>query len=134
MTALLAVLSRRTYFRYIAASGGALAIDLLLFMALLETGMLPAAASALGYSLGILAHWLVSSRAVFADGVAARGEGRNVQKALFIGSALIGLAITTVIVGLGDLMGLDPRLAKLAAIAVSFQATYVLRKRVVFAQ
>ena len=52
---------------------------------------------------------------------------------MFVLSALVGLGITTGIVGLGSRYGLDPRIAKGIAILVSFQATYVLRKRVVFA-
>ena len=34
--------------------------------------------------------------------------------------------------GGGSALGLDPRLAKLAAIAVSFQTTYLLRRHIVF--
>ena len=52
---------------------------------------------------------------------------------MFLLSALVGLGITTGIVGLGSHYGLDPRIAKGIAIVASFQATYVLRKRVVFA-
>jgi len=69
---------------------------------------------------------------VFADSVAERGPQRNRQKALFVVSALAGLALTTAMVGLGDLAGIDPRLAKLAAIAASFLLTWGLRVRVVF--
>jgi putative flippase GtrA len=48
-------------------------------------------------------------------------------------SAFVGLGITTGVVGIAVRYGLDPRLAKAAAIVVSFQATYVLRRKVVFA-
>jgi putative flippase GtrA len=133
VTAMLSMLRNWTYLRYILSSAGALAVDMSLFMALFHLGVFPAAASAIGYMSGIAAHWLLSSRAVFADNVAQRGRGRDRQKALFLGSALVGLAITTLTVGAGDLAGLDPRLAKLAAIAISFQATYLMRKKVVFA-
>ena len=110
-----------------------LASDAGLFLLLLDAGLPPMAASAIGYCAGILVHWLVSSRLVFADGAAARGTGeRHRQKLLFVGSALVGLAITTAIVGAGTALGLDPRLAKLAAIVVSFQATYMLRRHIVF--
>ena len=69
----------------------------------------PRSASAIGYSAGIWVHWLVSSRLVFADGAAARGTGeRHRQKMLFVGSALVGLAVTTAIVGTGTALGLDP--------------------------
>jgi putative flippase GtrA len=118
--------------RYILASVGALAVDMGSFLALLYLAVPAAAASALGYGLGIVAHWLMSSRAVFSDSVASRGVERTKQKALFVGSALIGLAITIAIVGLADLGGIDPRLAKLVAIAVSFAVTWMLRNRIVF--
>ena len=118
--------------RYVLASVGALAIDVGSFLALLSLAVPAAAASAFGYALGIVAHWLLSSRAVFADTVAERGRERTKQKALFVVSAMIGLGLTTGIVGLADLGGIDPRLAKLAAIAVSFTATWMLRNKVVF--
>ena len=112
--------------RYLLASIGALAVDMGSFLALLSLGMLAAPASALAYAAGIIAHWLLSSRTVFTDSVAERGHERTKQKALF------GLALTTAIVGTGDFMGVDPRLAKLLAIAVSFTATWILRNKIVF--
>ena len=118
--------------RYLAASAGALAVDMGSFLALLALGVWPAPAAAAGYSLGILAHWLLSSRAVFNDTVAPRGLVRTRQKALFVVSALIGLGLTTGIVGFGDLAGLDPRVAKGLAIITSFTVTWVLRNRIVF--
>ena len=120
------------FLRYLIASVGALAIDMGTFLVLLAAGGQPAIASAVSYSLGIVAHWLLSSRAVFADAVAGRGPARTRQKALFVGSALAGLALTTAIVGAGDAAGIDPRLAKLAAIVASFALTWLLRVRVVF--
>ena len=118
--------------RYLAASIGALAVDMGAFLGLLAVGMAAGPASALGYSLGIAAHWLMSSRAVFHDSVAERGRGRMVQKTLFVISALAGLALTFAIVSLGERAGFDPRLAKLVAIGASFALTYVLRSQVVF--
>lgn len=118
--------------RYLFASAGALAVDMGSFLALLSLGLFPALASAVGYSLGILCHWLLSSRAVFHDTVASGGIARTRQKALFVVSALLGLALTTMIVGGADLAGIDPRIAKLAAIAASFTLTWLLRAKVVF--
>lgn len=120
------------FLRYIAASAFALAVDMGTFMALLALGNPAAPAAAAGYGLGIVAHWLISSRAVFTAGVAERGPERHRQKVLFVGSALAGLALTTAIVGLGTALGLDPRLAKLLAIGASFTLTWLLRERVVF--
>jgi putative flippase GtrA len=42
------------------------------------------------------------------------------------------LGLTTVIVGLGDWAGIDPRAAKLVAIGVSFFVTWLIRSKVVF--
>ncbi|MDQ4420564.1 GtrA family protein [Sphingobium sp. DEHP117] len=123
---------RITYARYIMASALALAADLSLFMMLLQMGTQPVPASMAGYCSGLLVHWLVSSRLVFAE-QALRGPQRTRQKALFVISTLIGLALTSLIVGTGSHFGLDPRLAKLVAVAISFQATYLLRRSVVFA-
>ena len=121
------------YIRYGIASAVALGSDFGLFLLFLNAGLTPTPASALGYSVGILVHWLISSRLVFAEGAAPRGPERTRQKGLFVGSALIGLAITTTIVAFGGFMGAMPVMAKLFAIAVSFQTTYLLRKTIVFA-
>ena len=120
------------FVRYLLASIGALAVDVGSFLALMAFGLAAAPASAIGYSFGIVAHWLMSSRAVFQDRVAQSGASRTQQKALFVISALVGLALTTVIVAVGDASGIDPRLAKIAAIAVSFLVTWLIRARIVF--
>jgi len=124
---------RITYARYLMASMVALSADMALFMLLLATGTPPIPAAAAGYSFGLIIHWLASSRLVFAGRPARFVSYRRRQKLLFFASALIGLAITGAIVGLGSHLGLDPRLAKLGAIAISFQVTYMLRRSVVFA-
>ena len=132
MPALLPRLGDARLARYLLASVGALTVDMGCFLALLAAGMWPASASAVGYGLGIAAHWLMSSRAVFADAVADRGLARMRQKAFFVISALVGLALTSGIVWAGDASGLDPRAAKLVAIAASFTVTWLLRSRIVF--
>jgi putative flippase GtrA len=123
----------RVYTRYIGASVVSLAVDFGVFVAALGLGMPPALAAATGYVSGIASHWAISSRLVFAANVAASAAGRRQQQAMFVLSALVGLGITTGIVGLGSRYGLDPRIAKGVAIVVSFQATYILRRKVVFA-
>lgn len=118
--------------RYLLASVGALAVDVGIFLVLLSMGILAAASSAVGYSAGILAHWILSSRAVFTDTVAERGRQRTKQKALFVVSALAGLLVTISIVGAAEWFTFDPRPAKLVAIIASFTLTWLLRSRVVF--
>ena len=123
----------RLYSRYILASAVALGVDFATFLLALQVGVPPAVAAATGYIAGIVCHWLISTRMVFVGQVAETPVARRQQQALFLGSALVGLGVTTGIVGLGSHFGLDPRLAKIIAIGVSFQVTYVLRKKVVFA-
>lgn len=123
---------RQMYTRYVGASVVSLGVDSAIFMAALSLGTRPALAAATGYIAGIVCHWAISSRFVFAEQMATTAAGRQ-QQALFVLSALVGLGITTGIVGMGSHLGLDPRIAKGVAIVVSFQATYILRKRVVFA-
>lgn len=133
MAELIDFLRRAAPSRYLAASVVALGFDMASFLALLATGMAAAPAAALSYTLGIGVHWFISSRAVFVTGVAERGPARTRQKALFVVSALVGLALTAGVVGLGSAFGLDPRLAKVAAVGVSFVATWLLRACIVFA-
>ena len=129
----LRALFRLTITRYLGASVLALGADLACYLGLLRLGMMAALASALAYGLGIVVHWLLSSRAVFAGQLADAGTERWRQKALFVGSALVGLVITTSVVGILAMLGGDPRMAKLVAVAVSFAATWLLREKVVFA-
>ena len=121
------------YTRYVGASVVALGVDFCVFMAALSIGVPPALAAACGYVAGILCHWLISSRMVFTAQLSETLGGRRQQQGLFVLSALVGLGITTGIVGLGSRYGLDPRIAKAVAIVVSFQATYLLRRKLVFA-
>lgn len=125
-------LSNVRLLRYLLASVGALAVDVGCYVALLSLAVWPVWAAAASYGVGILAHWLMSSRAVFTDSVAERGLARTRQKALFVASAMAGLALTTVVVWGGDAAGFHPLISKLFAIAISFTATYLLRAKIVF--
>jgi putative flippase GtrA len=122
-----------TFIRYVFVSVGALAVDMGVFLALLSAGTLSTLAAAIGYSVGIVTHWWLSSRKVFHDRISERGtSARTQQKAMFVISALLGLAMTMAIVGIGEALGVDPRLAKLFAIGASFMLTYLLRNIVIF--
>lgn len=121
---------RLVYLRYILASVGALAIDMGMFLLLMRGGMAPMPASLIGYSAGIAVHWLLSSRAVFTD-AKGRDDGHR-RKILFLLSALLGLGLTALIVGGFEQAGIDPRIGKIVAVAVSFQAVWLLRRHIVF--
>ncbi len=121
-----------TYGRYVMASLVSLGLDIGVFLMLLHLGLPAMAASALAYSAGLVAHWLLSTRFVFDEGMESSGTGRARQKGLFIVTGLIGLCITATVVGAADALTLDPRLAKIFAVAISFQATYLARRATIF--
>jgi len=123
-------LLRATALRYLGASVVALGADMGAFLLLLHVGLAAVLASALAYGLGVAAHWWLSARVVFD---VAEGAGRWAQKGLFVASALVGLGLTALIVGAGARAGFDPRGAKIAAVGISFIATYLLRSLVIFA-
>ncbi len=126
-------LRNNVFLRYVVVSVGALASDMIIFLLLLAAGLPAVAASAVGYSVGILVHWILSSRKVFADRVSEKGSAaRTQQKAMFLFSALLGLMLTIAIVGAGTMMGIDARISKVAAIIISFMLTYLLRNIVIF--
>ncbi len=120
------------YLRYVAVSAMALGVDLASFLLLISAAVPAALASGLGYVFGMAAHWLLSSRFVFGTALADAGPLRRRQQALFVGTALMGLSLTVAIVGAGAAFGFDPRIAKLIAVGVSFQTTYMLRQAFVF--
>lgn len=95
-------------------------------------GMLAGLAAALGYAIGTLVHWLISSRFVFPDRLSEPGLKRSGQQAMFIASALLGLGLTTLIVSSADAAGLDPRIAKLFAMGLSFLTVWLVRLTWVF--
>ncbi len=121
-----------TLARYVSSSAIALCADTAAFLGLMRAGVAPAPAAALGFMLGVVVHWLVSSRVMFASAIATVRAERRRQQALFLASALLGLVLTTVIVASAAAFGLDPRVAKLVAVAVSFTSTSALRHMLVF--
>jgi putative flippase GtrA len=122
---------RFTITRYLAASIIALAFDVALFSSLVAMSVDPTLASAAGYCAGIVIHWLVSANIVF-TGKTRDGAALHIQRALFAGSAVVGLAITVVTVEILGRAGVHPIPSKGAAIGVSFVAVYAMRKWGVF--
>ncbi|MEE4153334.1 MAG: GtrA family protein [Erythrobacter sp.] len=122
------------FVRYAFASASGTAIDLTAF-ALLVWGAAPASiAAATGYAMGTLWHWQVSSRMVFPDRTRERGAGRARQQGLFAASAVLGLALTTLIVTLGVHTGLAPGAAKFAAMCAAFTSVWLVRLMIVFTE
>jgi putative flippase GtrA len=121
-----------TYARYFLASAVALATDMGTYLALLRLGVSPVPSAVSGYAVGVIVHWLLSSRFVFGSGHQMKGTRRWRAKALFAATAAMGIAVTAGIVALAVSQGLAPVAAKLIAIAVSFNVTYVSRRWLVF--
>lgn len=123
---------RLRYARYLVASAMSLGVDLASFLLMLQINIPAVQASMLGYTSGLVVHWLLSSRLVFANKIQSTVAARTRQKLLFVLSALIGLAITAALIRCGMQLGIHPGLSKLAAIAVSFNVTYMLRHYLIF--
>lgn len=120
-----------TLTRYLAASVVALVCDMAVFAFLLEIQTDPTLASAVGYCAGIVCHWLISIRFVFV-GKTRSGNELLLQRLLFAGSAVIGLAITVLTVECLSRTYVDPVTSKIVAIAISFFAVYLMRKCAIF--
>jgi putative flippase GtrA len=122
------------FVRYGLASASGTLVDLMAMGLLVWGGLAPGLAAACGYALGTLWHWQVSSRLVFADRLAEQGSGRRRQQVLFVGSALLGLALTTAIVTIATMQGVAPHYAKLAAMGAAFASVWLVRLAFVFAE
>jgi putative flippase GtrA len=122
---------RFSFTRYLAASIVALAFDVASFSSLFAAGVSATLASAIGYCVGIIIHWMVSAHYVF-PGKTRDGSALQWQRVLFAGSAILGLAITVGTVTVLSNMGVHAIAAKGVAVAISFLAVYAARKWGVF--
>ncbi len=122
---------RFTFTRYLLASIVALAFDVASFSSLVAIGVGAIAASAAGYCIGIVIHWMVSAQYVF-PGKTRDGAALQWQRVLFAGSALLGLGITVATVSMLSSLGIHALAAKGVAVGLSFVAVYAARKWGVF--
>lgn len=127
----LAVLNRFSITRYLLASIVSLAFDVALFMVLVAFLFDPGISSAVGYTAGIVVHWLISSSFVF-PGKTRDGTALQLQRLGFVGTAILGLGITVSTVSWMTDMGAIPVVAKGVAVFISFFAVYLTRKYGVF--
>lgn len=118
--------------RYGVASFAGTVVDLGGLALLVALDMAAGAAAGLSYALGTIVHWLVSSRFVFPDRLADAGFKRGGQQLLFVGSALLGIAITSLVISWGVAAGLHLAAAKGAAMLSSFLAVFMIRLTIVF--
>lgn len=114
--------------RYFFTAGAAAVVDAGGFAVLLGALHLPVApAAVLSFCVATLVNYMLSSRFVFASAVTARAY------ATFFLAAVVGMGVnvgtTTMII---SYVGLQPVLAKIAAIGAAFLLNFWLNNRVVF--
>jgi len=118
--------------RYALVSMLALAVDFLVFLALVGAVLRPSLAGAAGYATGLALHYALSVRFVFDAGATGKSETRLVAEYFAAGS--IGLAITVIVIDFASgMLGMPPLSAKIAAASASFLIVFALRRMVVFA-
>jgi putative flippase GtrA len=117
--------------RYLMASVLALGVDYTLLLALTELGRLHyLVSSAISYSVGVGFHYGLCVKFVFRDRPVA---DRRAEFAGFFAVGLLGLAATQIVLWLCvSQLGVDYRLGKVAATAISFALNFVVRKALLF--
>jgi putative flippase GtrA len=118
--------------RYLLVSAAALGLDLCIYALGLQASLAAAAAGALGYSGGLIIHYVFSAQWVFPDPVGRRRTTATLAK--FVASGLLGLVLTSGLIGTLTGAGLcGPYAAKIVAIAVSTVTVFAVRRAYVFA-
>jgi len=118
--------------RYLVVSAVALGCDLSVYALCLQAALAAPAAGALGYSGGLLVHYLLSALWVFPDPVGTRHTKATLAK--FAATGLLGLALTSGLIGTLTGAGLcGAYAAKIVAIAASTVTVFAVRRAYVFA-
>ena len=118
--------------RYLVVSAVALGFDLSIYAFGLKASLTAAAAGALGYGGGLIIHYVFSALWVFPDPAGRRRTRATLAK--FVASGLLGLALTSGLIGTltgASLCG--PYAAKIVAVAVSTVTVFAVRRTYVFA-
>ncbi|MGQ0671593.1 MAG: GtrA family protein [Hyphomicrobium sp.] len=117
--------------RYTVVSVIALALDFAVYLTLADAGYRAAIAGVIGYSIGMLLHFGLSTRFVFKRTNVQKSDARLFSE--FVVSGLAGLLITATVISLAhDTLGFTAFMAKVFAVAISFVAVFLLRRSVVF--
>ncbi|MFA5957580.1 GtrA family protein [Hyphomicrobium sp.] len=118
--------------RYSVASVVALATDFTVYGALCALAVNAPVAGIIGYTIGMIVHYALSSTFVFDVAHAQKPAARRALE--FAASGLLGLILTgLVITVLTNHFAASPVAAKIAAVAVSFLAVFMVRRSIVFA-
>jgi putative flippase GtrA len=126
---LVAVLPRLS--RYTLVSVAALSLDLTVFSAWTAASGQATIAAVVGYSCGMLLHYVLSAQFVF-DASATRKSARRTLVE-FAASGLVGLAMTAGVIAVATSgLGLPALIAKIIAVGSSFLTVFWLRSAIVF--
>ena len=119
---------------YVLVSGAAFCVDFSIYWMLLKPVQFAALAAVGGYVAGVVVHYFLSSRIVFARQLQARGVASEAPVvAKFFAAGGTGLVVTALCVGiLADGMGVAPLLAKLVATGMSFVCVFSALRFFVF--
>jgi putative flippase GtrA len=118
--------------RYFVVSAVALGCDLAVYAGLIKGGAMAAAAGALGYALGMLVHYALSTYWVFPDVDGTRRTAPTLVK--FAATGLLGLMTTAAIIDVLTRHHIaGAYAAKGAAVVSAFLAVFILRRMYVFA-
>jgi putative flippase GtrA len=117
--------------RYTAVSAFALGLDFAVFLALNSAIGHPTLSGVAGYACGIVLHYQLSRQFVFATAGSAKSAHRRFVE--FVGSGLVGLAVTAVVIAAATGVGVSPIVAKVMAAGASFIGVYAIRRAIVFA-
>jgi putative flippase GtrA len=105
----------------------------MVYIMLTGSGWRASLAGAVGYCIGMMTHFCLSTRFVFDTEGTQKSESRLVLE--FAASGMAGLAITAFIIALTtELLGLGVLTAKAIAVVASFLAVYFVRRALVFAK
>lgn len=119
--------------RYTVVSILSLVLDFTIFLALADAGYRAAIAGVIGYTIGMLLHFSLSTRFVFKRMSCAKSDTRLFTE--FVASGVVGLLITAAVISMAtDMLSLSAFIAKVFAVVMSFAAVFVLRRSVVFSE
>jgi putative flippase GtrA len=120
----------REFLLYFAASTAALALDTAAFSLLISQGLPLTMAAGLGFSLGLVLVYTLSTRHVFAQ---HRLADRRGEFTLFALIGVAGLLLTEALLWLlVQRLGMAPLAAKLTTACGVFLFNFALRKRLLF--
>jgi len=126
-----ALLILREGSRYLLASTAALAVDLAVYVGLLQlAGVHYLVAAPIGFGCGLVTIYLLSSRWAF---TVRRYDDRRVEFGLFTVIGLAGLALNQAVIHAGvESLALSPEAAKLVSALVVFCFNFSARKLMLF--